>query len=135
MDPAAIVLWSLAAFAAILAVLGLRTWGTLREGREFQDRLAGLSADELHLFLASPRGSLPTHPADVLYRLNALMEFERREDPRLLPLYIELLADPHPSIVAICRETLEERTGERFRDPENETLPDVGAWRAWWGDR
>lgn len=118
--------------AVALAALGARSLLTLRTGRRFQEDLARLDNDALHRFLTAPRGSVPGHPADILYRLNALMEFERRRDPRLIPVYIALLEDPHPSIVAICRETLEEATGEKLRDRENDTLPDLPAWRRWW---
>ncbi len=128
----ATVAWTFGILAAVLAILGVRAWLTLGEGRRFQERLATLPADALHRFLSSPPGSLPGHPADVLYRLNALMEFERRGDPRLIPLYITLLGDPHASVVSVCREALEEVTGEKFRDRENETLPDPAAWTRWW---
>ena len=135
MSGAAFVAWTLVALSLMLAVLGLRAWRTLKEGEDFQTRLAGLPDDALHAFLDAPRGSQPEQPADILYRLNALMEFERRNDPRLIPLYIRLLEDPHPSIVAICRETLRERTGEDFPHPENDTLQDPAAWRAWWAQK
>jgi HEAT repeat protein len=128
----ATVAWTFGILMAGLAALGLRAWWTLGEGRRFQERLSSLPTEELHRFLSAPRGSLPGHPADVLYRLNALMEFERRGDPRLIPLYIRLLEDPHASVVSICREALEELTGEKLRDRENETLPSKAAWATWW---
>ena len=132
MQPAATVAWTFGILTAVLAALGVRAWWTLGEGRRFQERLSTLPTDALHRFLSSPRDSLPAHPADILYRLNALMEFERRGDPRLIPLYIGLLRDPHDSVVSLCREALEELTGEKFRDRENETLADTAAWQAWW---
>ena len=132
MTPQGLTAAFLAVSAALLCLLGIRAWGTLRAGREFQDRLSALSADDLHRFLCSPRGAEPAQPADILYRLNALMEFERRGDPRWLPLCISLLEDPHPSVVGVCQEALRERTGENFRDAENDTLPDPKAWREWW---
>lgn len=132
MGPAAIVAWSLAGASLVLALLGLRAWFTLREGRGFQDRLRTVPTEELHRFLSAPRGAVPGHPADILYRLNALMEFERRGDPRLLPLYVALLEDPHPALASVSREALEEATGQKFRDGENETEADPAAWRRWW---
>ena len=130
-----LVAWSLAAFSAVLVALGVRAFRTLREGRGFQEGLSRLSDEELHRFLASPRGSEPGRPADILYRLNALMEFGRRGDPRKVPLFIALLADEHPSVVAVCHEALREMTGVDFRDPGNDTRPDPAAWRAWWESR
>lgn len=135
MAPQAIVVWILAALCAGLAALGIRAWLTLKESRGFQDRLATLSSDDLHRFLASPRGSDPSHPADILYRLNALMEFQRRGDSRVLPLFIGLLADEHPSVVKVCHEALREMTDVDFRDRENDTQPDPAAWKAWWEAR
>ena len=130
MGNAAILVWT--AFTVLLAALGLRAWITLKQGRRFQEDLSKEPTEALLRFLSAPRASDAARPADILYRLNALMEFERRGDPRLLPLYIELLSDPHPSVVSVCRETLKEMTGEDFRDPANETLPDPAAWKAWW---
>ena len=124
--------WILVALSAALVLAGLRSWRTLREGRAYQEDLARESSEDLHRFLASPRGSDPSRPADILYRLNALVEFERRSDPRWIPLFIGLLDDPHPSVVKVCHEALRERTGEDFRDVQNDTLPDPAAWKAWW---
>ena len=131
MTPVAVA-WSMALAALGLCVLGWRAWRTLGEGRGFQADLSTLTTDQLHAYLSAPRGSDPARPADILYRLNALMEFERRGDPRLVPLFVQLLADPHLSIVKICHEALRERTGVDFRDAENDTLPDPAAWKAWW---
>ncbi len=124
--------WILIVLCVLLAAAGIRSWLTLREGKAYQDALAREDSDGLHAFLASPRASHPARPADILYRLNALMEFERRKDPRWIPLFIGLLDDPHPSVVKVCHEALREATGEDFRDAENDTRPDPAAWRTWW---
>ena len=124
--------WVLIALCVFLAAAAVRSWKTLQEGKAYQQALLTEEADALHRFLSSPRGTDPSRPADILYRLNALMEFERRRDPRWIPLFIGLLADPHPSVVKICHEALREETGVDFRDAENDTLPDPAAWRAWW---
>lgn len=129
------VAWSLVVLCLVMAGLGLKAWKTIREGRSYQDRLARLPNDEIHRFLSAPRGDDPSHPADILYRLNALLEIERRQDPRLVPLFIRLLSDPHPSVVKVCHEALREATGEDFRDARNDTEPDPAAWRAWWEAR
>ena len=123
--------WILVLLCAALAAAAVRSWMTLREGKAYQQALRAEDSDTLHRFLSSPRGSDPSRPADILYRLNALMEFERRQDPRWISLYIGLLADPHPSVVKICHEALREATGKDFRDGENDTLPDPAGWRAW----
>ncbi|GEM_PF-6447342 len=123
---------ALVVLSVVLAAFAVRSWMTLKEGRAYQDMLARESPDALHRFLSSPRGSDLTRPADILYRLNALMEFERRKDPRWIPLYIGLLGDPHPSVVKVCHEALREATGQDFRDGENDTLPDPAEWKAWW---
>lgn len=128
MAPTSLVVCLLLGTAGVLLVLAVRAWRTLEEGRGFQAELARLTNDQLHALLSGPR----TGGSDILYRLNALMELERRDDPRLVPLYIELLQDPHPSVVSVCLEALRERTGENFRLKENETLPDPEAWARWW---
>ena len=127
--------WILIALCGVLAAAAIRSWMTLKEGRAYQQDLLAEGSDDLHRFLSSPRGSDPSRPADILYRLNALMEFERRKDPRWIPLFIGLLSDPHPSVVKICHEALREATGEDFRDEENDTLPDPAGWKAWWKGR
>ena len=132
MSATTIVVWMLLGLSIVLLVLAIRAWRTLKEGKEYQADLSRLTADELHAFLSAPPGSVASKPKDILYRLNALMAFEKRGDPRLVPLYIALLKDPHPSVVSICLETLRERTGRNFRLEENDTLPDPEAWADWW---
>ena len=132
MSATTIVVWILLAGSVFLLVLAIRAWRTLKEGQEYQEDLSRLSADELHAFLSKPPGSDASKPKDILYRLNALMEFERRGDPRLVPLYVALLKDPHPAVVSVCFETLKERTGRSFRSEANETEPDAQAWADWW---
>lgn len=127
--------WILVLLCAALAVAATRSWMTLKEGKAYQQTLLGEDSDGLHRFLSSPRGTDPSRPDDILYRLNALMEFERRRDPRWIPLYIGLLADPHPSVVKVCHEALREATGEDFRDAQNDTVPDQAGWKAWWAER
>ena len=135
MSATTIVVWMLLGLSVVLLALAIRAWRTLKEGQEYQEDLSRLSADELHAFLSNPPGSDASKPKDILYRLNALMAFEKRGDPRLIPLYIALLKDPHPSVVSVCLETLRERTGQNFRLSENDTLPDPEAWERWWREQ
>ena len=125
-----ILTWILLGVALILLALAARAWLTLKEGQAFQEDLARLTNDQLHDLLSRSEGT--GLPQDILFRLNALMEFERRGDPRLVPLYVALLKDPHPSVASVCLEALRERTGQDFRSAENDTLPDTEAWERWW---